>query len=302
VRPVEQNRDFRADGHEREVRALAPAAVRSGRRAQQPEQAETDLDRKIHAAVGRTGTIAVMSCAGGVGKSTLSLAIADILARAGHGPVALVDCDAELAGLSVLAPEGGEMSQLISDPDTPPEQHAATLPSGVDLYATGHHAPMLALMMDRPDILRRIAIRLRQQYPLVILDAGAGLQNTVGRTLAETCDVAVLVSRATIATTAGFLYSYRYLRNARALVDSEKQQAQATAVLAVINNIRDHQHADLEILKEEFLEAGLAPLLIPANETIENALEHGEYNMDQIPAHARVALKQLALSVLQAHP
>ena len=298
VRPVEQERDFRVDGFEHELRPIAaPATTRRATRAQQQE---ARVDDELAAAPAVTGTIAVISCAGGVGKSTLSLALADVLSRAGHGPVALVDCDAELAGLSVLAPGGGQMTRLISDPEIAAEHHATILPSGAHLYATGHHAPVLELIMQRPEILRRITERLREQYRLVILDAGAGVQNPVGRAVGEICDLAVLVSRATLASTAGMIYSYQHLRAARGLVNRELTRPHPTNVLAVINNIAEHQHADLQILKDEFLTAGLTPLLVPASATIETALEHGQFDMQQLPLQPRLALKQLVAATLKA--
>jgi MinD-like ATPase involved in chromosome partitioning or flagellar assembly len=303
VRPVEQQGDFSLDGFEGDVLPVAAVSAASRSRGwPRREPLEASLDEQLAAAPAVSGIVSLMSCAGGVGKSTVSLTLADIFARAGRGPVALVDCDPEFAGLSLLAPGGGEMSRLISHPEIPLQPHATILPARVDLYATGHHAPVLELIMNRPEILRQIAQILRDQYPLVILDAGAGLQNPVGRTLAEICDLAVLVSRATIATTAAMIYSYRHLRRGRGLVDHEREPAPTTSVVAVINNVAEHQLTDLQIVKDESTSAGLAPVLVPHNPSIETALEQGELNLGELGASSRLALKQFALTTLNAIP
>ena len=297
VRPGEQDRDWRSDGYEREVLTSMQPDAPPTRLASRGEDRHAGrwLERQLGSLIDPRGTIAMMSCSGGVGKSTLSLALAGLLHAAGHGPVALVDCDAELAGLSLLSADGGAMTGVISAPDRDPTEHCTPLPSGIDLYATGHHPPVLELLQQRPEILRRIAQRLREIYPIVILDAGAGVQNAIGRTVAEICDVAVLVTRPTVASVAGLIYSYQYLRSSRALVDHEASAPTPTTVLAAINNVTIARQAfDLPLLAEELLCAGLDPVVIPADEAIEAAFDQGTHEIAALSAPARAALLQLA--------
>lgn len=298
VRPVEQDREFDVSARDREIRTVTPAPLQAAgtRRKTTPERAEAHFDSLLGAVGTITGTLAVMSPAGGVGKSTMSLAIADTLARVNAGPVAIVDCDPEYNGLALLAPGGGRLHTLIEDEPDDPHEYATHLPSGAHLYAMPSEAGLQRYFSENPRALSLIAERLREIYPLVILDTGAGVQNPIGREMGASCDQALLVSRATAATSAGMLRCHDYLRTARGLT-SPRGEPRATTVTTVINNIRAHQRTFMHILLEEYHGAGIVPLLVPSAEAIEYALEEGTFSPDQVPAAARVAIKRLAVTV-----
>jgi MinD-like ATPase involved in chromosome partitioning or flagellar assembly len=299
VRPVEQRLDEFEDGYEREVIPVHAGLQRTADRGERGRD-ERRLDAELGALDPVAGIVAVMSCAGGVGKSTIALALAELVAAAGRGPVALVDCEPEIAGLSLLVGDGGRMTRLIADPPEEPEACVTRLRSGVDLFAAGHHAPVLQVLIERPEAVRGIGERLRAHYPVVIFDVGAGVQHPIARSVAECCDVVILVARASITGVAGTILSYRYLRTSRALVDPEAETSRPTRVGAVINNVTEGQRPELELLRDEMLASGLDAIVVDGDPVLADAVEQGGCGWEDCASGPRQALKRLAVTVASA--
>lgn len=140
--------------------------------------------------------LAVASGKGGVGKTVLSVALAQALAEAGQGPVLLIDCDHGLANVDVqlgLDPAGRDIGAVLSGRLALPEA-ALAHPAGFHLLAgrsgTGavlDHAQLGALT----GLLGDEAAGGRWRY--LVLDLAAGLDPGVRR-LAALADLLLVVA------------------------------------------------------------------------------------------------------------
>jgi flagellar biosynthesis protein FlhG len=131
-----------------------------------------------------TLSVAIVSGKGGVGKSNLALNLGYALSRAGI-PLLLMDCDLGLANLDVLlgiTPEGNLQDVILRDAPV----RDIILPLGAngrgefDILPAASGVPELAEMDAnmRKLLLRRLEPEL-QQYGMVLLDLGAGINGTV---------------------------------------------------------------------------------------------------------------------------
>lgn len=151
-------------------------------------------------------TIAVVSSKGGVGKSTMSVLLATLLARVRNDSVTVVDADSDYGSLGRwLAPDhpvsvnelAAELEQpgyLVGDLD----DHLALGPEGVRLCpAPRDPRGMAALDRER---YGRLIVRLQDQPGILILDCGTGLGQPGVQAAILASDQLVLVSDGESAT------------------------------------------------------------------------------------------------------
>ncbi len=127
--------------------------------------------------------LAIAGGKGGVGKTTVTLALAGSLADAGHTPVAL-DADVDMPDLHVLAGTDREpTADALAAGRAPGDvvQRPRLLP-GVGVVAAG-----------RPDSVPAALRRLRRWHGPVLVDCPAGASGDAARPLRE-CDGSVLVT------------------------------------------------------------------------------------------------------------
>ncbi|MDR0466239.1 MAG: MinD/ParA family protein [Deltaproteobacteria bacterium] len=130
---------------------------------------------------GKTLSIAIMSGKGGVGKTNLTLNLGYALHMRKQS-VLLMDCDLGLANLDVLlgiAPEGNMHDVLLGSADMKSVIHPVA-PNGFDVLPAASGVPELAAMTNdmRQLLLDRLTPELGA-YDYVLMDAGAGIGETV---------------------------------------------------------------------------------------------------------------------------
>jgi cellulose biosynthesis protein BcsQ len=128
----------------------------------------------------RGRVVALASGKGGVGKSTLALALADVWAAAGHR-VALVDFDAQ-AGVTRAA--GAAVPSWDNGPPGPVEVH------GLTLWPAGRALAGLA-----PDALAERLAHARAAAELVVVDLSPALTDAAHAVTLEAADVLAVVAR-----------------------------------------------------------------------------------------------------------
>ncbi len=128
-----------------------------------------------------TLSVAVMSGKGGVGKTNISLNLAQALHGMGNR-VLLMDCDLGLANLDVLmglAPEGTLQDVLLGDA----EVREIIQPAGADGFDVLPAASGVPELVDLDEDMRDMLIRqlnpVLYGYDYVFLDLGAGINTTV---------------------------------------------------------------------------------------------------------------------------
>jgi flagellar biosynthesis protein FlhG len=128
----------------------------------------------------QTPTIVVGSGKGGVGKSVVSVLIATALAAQGRR-VLLVDGDQNLANLHVLlgVRPGARMESMLSGEIEAPELVQAVAANLWLLPGESGTESLYALeALDRARLQRRLS-DLYQQFDMVVVDAGAGIESVV---------------------------------------------------------------------------------------------------------------------------
>lgn len=130
----------------------------------------------------KTLSLAIMSGKGGVGKTNLSLNISYAL-NAGGNSILLMDCDLGLANLDVLlgiSPENNLQDLFTSG--TAPEDVIIPIEHGrkLDMLPAASGVPELVEMdEDMQIMLFKKLTDLVGKYQFLILDLGAGINNTV---------------------------------------------------------------------------------------------------------------------------
>ncbi len=196
--------------------------------------------------------IAIASGKGGVGKTWLSVTLAQALAQAGRR-VLLVDADLGLANVDVqlgLDPRQ-DLSAVLAGRLTP-RQAAVRHDAGFDILPGRSGSGALA-SLDDAAITRMIAAleQARQDWQEVILDLGAGLEPSVRR-LAAAADTLLVV--ATDEPTS--------LTDAYAVLKLHRQDAPRGDARLVVNQAQDRSAGDrtwrtLQRAMQNFLQAEL---------------------------------------------
>jgi MinD-like ATPase involved in chromosome partitioning or flagellar assembly len=188
-------------------RALPSQATRRERLARR-DRYIVDLDRLIEAPrlPRRCVTIAVVSSKGGVGKSTISVLLATLLARLRNDSVTVIDADSDYGSLGRwLAPDHPvSVNELAAELEQPGylagdlDDHLALGPEGLRLCpAPRDPRGMAALDCERYGLL---LARLQDQPGILILDCGTGLGQPGVQAAILASDQLVLVSDAEPAT------------------------------------------------------------------------------------------------------
>lgn len=137
--------------------------------------------------------IAIASGKGGVGKTWLSITLAQALAEAGAGPVLLVDADHGLANVDVqLGLDPLQDLEAVLSGRAALAEAVTPHPAGFGVLA-GRSGGGLA---TRPALLERLPTLLqeaRQGWPLVLLDLAAGL-GAAERGLAASADLLLVLA------------------------------------------------------------------------------------------------------------
>jgi flagellar biosynthesis protein FlhG len=129
----------------------------------------------------RTMSLSVLSGKGGVGKTSLALNLGYALSKAGLR-VLLMDCDLGLANLDVmlgLSPER-TLQDLLGPGTRPADVVLPVEPPALDLLPAASGVPeLLDLDEDARAILVEKLLALISGYDLLVLDLGAGINETV---------------------------------------------------------------------------------------------------------------------------
>jgi MinD-like ATPase involved in chromosome partitioning or flagellar assembly len=167
------------------------------------EHDEAVVERRLvaHPGVTRSNTVAVMSPKGGVGKTTCTFLIANLLTTHLKLRVVAVDAHPGFGTLAQLAPDHRRaprgLADLLADADR--LLTAAELGPYVSRLPTGLH--VLTARSDReqpdrlgPDRYGEVVALLSCFYDVVLLDLGTGLVGPLARFAARCADQLVLVT------------------------------------------------------------------------------------------------------------
>ena len=227
----------------------------------------------------RPNTVAVISPKGGVGKTTISFVLGNLLASQLRMRVVALDANPDFGTLASLAPDDfrsqRSLADLLADSteiDSPAELHpyVARLPTGLHLLGAPAHAEVMGQMT--PGLYSRLLDFLEKFYEVVILDLGTGITDPLAQFAVDRADQTVVITTPEWVTAAGVLGALRYL-----------QLEQGTLVL---NQAPGGRHAgNREVVKANFRRHAVeTSATIPYDDRLRVMLDTGTYSLDDAQA------------------
>jgi len=258
------------------------------------EREEAELERRIRTQPGvtRPNTVALISPKGGVGKTTSTFLVGNLLAAHLKLRVIAVDANPDFGTLARLAPDDRRAERSLVDllDDAERLKTAAELNPYVSRLPTGLHLlgaprdPELTASLG-PDRYGELVAFLSCFYEVVLLDLGTGVAGPLANFAIERADQVVLVATPEWVTATVVLEALSHLQHDRTTVALNKSLLRAADVRVVEERFRgEHLHRSVAI---------------PYDEQLATMLDSGSYGLDALRRPTRMAIKQLGLSVAE---
>lgn len=286
----------------REVKDTAWTRVTGGLRnlltsppARQEEQLNRDLQALRVRGLARGVTVALGSIKGGVGKTTLTLTLADMLADSLRCGVLVVDADLEWGTAADSTPQTGGRSGTLSDVLAVREQITAPGDLAPFLRALPGGAQLLAGPTDPDDIerlrsedMQALLELLRRFYPVILLDLspGIGLRGTIPRWAFGCADEIVAIATPTRGS----------LRRAGRMLAHLAQHRPDTPVTLALNMVPRRPDEAIKRVIKVAEENGTTRryAAIPRDDALMRQLDAGTLNLAELDQPTRIAVKDLA--------
>ena len=264
-----------------------------------PARTEEQLDRDLQTlrvrGLSRGVTVALGSIKGGVGKTTLTLSLADMLAESLRCGVIVVDADLEWGTAADSTPQesrhGGTLTDVLRARDriNSPGDLApflTNLPRGAQLLAgpTDPHE----IESLHPEDMQALLELLRRFFPVILLDLspGIGLRGTIPRWAFGSADEIVAIAT----PIRGRL---RRAERMLAYLSEHHEDRPITLALNMVPSSPDAASRRLIEVAGTQLHAGRYAQ-IPRDEALTRQLDAGLLNIDALDQSTRIALKRLA--------
>jgi MinD-like ATPase involved in chromosome partitioning or flagellar assembly len=260
----------------------------------QSEREEADLERRIRTLPGvtRPNVVALISPKGGVGKTTSSFLIGNLLATHLKLRAIAVDANPDFGTLARLAPDGRRSERSLADllDDADQLRTAAELNPYVSRLSSGLHllgAPRDTELTAQlgPDRYGQLLAFLSCFYEVVLLDLGTGVAGPLASFAIERADQVVLVTTPEWVTASVVLDALSHLKHERTTVAINKSLLRPAGVRIVEERFRmEHLHRSVTI---------------PQDDQLAQMLDTGTYSLDALSRRTRTAIKRLGLAVAE---
>jgi MinD-like ATPase involved in chromosome partitioning or flagellar assembly len=279
--------------------AASGAAGRIRRRMQQllvsqAEREEADLERRLRSLPGvtRPNTVALISPKGGVGKTTSTFVVGNLLSAHLKLRTVAVDANPDFGTLARLAPDDRRSERSLADllQDADRLRTAAELAPYVSRLPTGLHvlgAPADAALTASlgPERYGELAAFLSTFYEVVLLDLGTGVAGPLARFAIERADQVVLVTTPEWVTSSVVLGALSHLQHDHTTVAINRARQDSVAVDAIEDRFRaEHLHR---------------AVTVPHDEHFATMLDSGTYVLEALQHRTRLAVKRLGLAVAE---
>ncbi len=303
TRPVVQGREVREGTWSRLRERMRTLATSEG------ERREQDLDRAMVEAprATRTNTIAVVSPKGGVGKTTCTFLIGNLLAEALNLRVVAVDANRDFGTLASLAPDSARVDRSLADV-LPHLEHidsvsdvlayVSQLPSGLHVLAAPEQAEVMAAMT--PETYGDLLDLLGRFYEVILLDLGTGIIDPLAQFGIKRADQALLVTTPEYVTADKVIGALRYL-NAEAGWDSddEEESLNRKRLTVVLNRAPSERSGDRQVIESAFRRFGIGRhVTIPYDDRLRVMLDSATYSLAELDRSVRVPVKRLGVEVV----
>jgi MinD-like ATPase involved in chromosome partitioning or flagellar assembly len=256
------------------------------------EEAAIEHRLRIHPGVTRPNSLALISPKGGVGKTTATFLVGNLLASHLNLKAIAIDANPDFGTLARLAPDSRRSPQSLVDV----LQHADELRSAAELtpyvsrLPTGLHllgAPPDAELSARlkPEAYGELVAFLSTFYDVVLLDLGTGVVGPLVRFVTQRADRVVVVTTPEWVTASVVLEALTHLWHDHATVAINKSLA---------------PRGDKEPIEDRFRSARLhRAVTIPYDEALAAMLDTGTYSLEALRDPTRIAIKRLGLAVAE---
>jgi MinD-like ATPase involved in chromosome partitioning or flagellar assembly len=303
TRPVVEGREVREGTWSRlrgRVRTLATS---------EGERREQELDLAILEAprATRTNTIAVVSPKGGVGKTTCTFIVGNLLADALNLRVVAVDANRDFGTLASLGPDDARVDRSLADL-LPHLDHidsvsdvlayVSQLPSGLHVLAAPEQAEVMAAMT--PETYGDLLDLLGRFYEVILLDLGTGIIDPLAQFGIRRADQALLVTTPEYVTADKVLGALRYL-NAEAGWDSggKEESLNRKRLTVVLNRAPSERSGDRKVIESAFRRFGIGRhVTIPYDDRLRVMLDSATYSLAELDRSVRLPVKRLGVDVV----
>ncbi|MBJ7329179.1 MAG: AAA family ATPase [Solirubrobacteraceae bacterium] len=256
------------------------------------EREDADVEARLHGLPGvtRPNTVALISPKGGVGKTTATFVVGDLLSSHLKLRVVAVDANPDFGTLARLGtPErlaDRSLADLLEDADrirTAAELNAyvSRQPSGLHVLAAPRDAELTASL--GPERYGELVAFLSCFYEVVLLDLGTGVAGPLARFAVERADQVVLVTTPEWVTSSVVLDALGHLKHERTTVVVNKSILRG---------------ADVSVVEQRFRAEQLhRSVTIPLDNQLASMLDCGRYTLGALERPTRVAIKRLGLGV-----
>jgi MinD-like ATPase involved in chromosome partitioning or flagellar assembly len=263
--------------------------------AKREEQLDRDLRQLRVRGLAHGVTVALGSIKGGVGKTTLTLTLADMLAEALRCGVIVIDADLEWGTAADSTPEGGTLGGTLVDVlrereriDSPGAlaPYLKALPGGAQLLA-GPTEPGDIERLNVHDMQALLEL-LKRFYPVILIDLspGIGLRGTIPRWAFGAVDEIVAIATATRGSVK---------RAGRMLAHLREHRPDAPVTL-VLNMVPRRPDAAVRKLLDAARRNGHSRrcVTIPRDDALMRQLDAGLLEVGRLDQPTRIAVKDLA--------
>jgi MinD-like ATPase involved in chromosome partitioning or flagellar assembly len=269
--------------------------------AKEEERLDQDLQQLRRRGLAQGITLALGSIKGGVGKTTLTLALADTLADALRCGVIVIDADLEWGTAADSTPEGGRLGGTLVDVLRAKDQidspgalapYLKALPGGAQLLA-GPTEPSDIEALDASDMQDLLAL-VQRFFPIVLIDLspGIGLRGTIPRWAFGVADEIVAIATPTRGSVrrAGRMFAYLTEQRPRVpitLVLNMVPRRPDPAIRRVIEVAERTSGRDSGLSRRRYA-------AIPRDDGLMRQLDAGLLDIDELGQATRVAIKDFA--------
>jgi MinD-like ATPase involved in chromosome partitioning or flagellar assembly len=258
------------------------------------EREEAALEHRIRTqpVVTRPNTVALISPKGGVGKTTSTFLVGNLLASHLKLRVIAVDANPDFGTLARLSPDQRRSDRSLTDllDDADQLKTAAELnpyvsrqPSGLHLLGSPRN-PALTTSVG-PDRYGELIAFLSCFYEVVLLDLGTGVAGPLASFAIDRADQVVLVTTPEWITATVVLEALSHLQHDRTTVALNKSLLRS---------------ADIAVIEERFRAEHLhRSVTIPYDEQLATMLDTGTYTIDALSRRTRLQIKRLGLAVAE---
>jgi MinD-like ATPase involved in chromosome partitioning or flagellar assembly len=259
------------------------------------EREEAELERLLaqQPALTRANVAAVISPKGGVGKTTCSFVIGNLIADRLRLRVIAIDANPDFGTLAALASEPARCPYTLADLLANIEQiHTATelrryvsaLPSGLHLLGAPDDAAVMTGL--GPDAYGELLALLATFYDLVLLDLGTGVAGPLAQFAIARADQAVIVTTPEWVAASAVLAALEHLEHERNTVACNKFYARGPG--------------DITELERRLRECRLHRSVgIPYDNQLAGMLDTATYQLEALARPTRTAIKKLGLAVCE---